>query len=278
MPKRDSIKVPEAMQALYGEITSISDSFCREHLNEEYAELARKMTAALARTRPSPLVSGRVNSWAAGILYALAQVNFLFDKSQTPHMRADELCKRLGVSQQTASGRAQKIREILKISMWDFQWTLPSRLDDHPMIWILNVNGLMVDIRSMPREAQEVAYEKGLIPYIPADRDGSEAQSDDEENDPDWDLVLEFWDDILKCYQQYADKKPIMLYDVQEKRIYTYAYPGFKDELMPKSQVHLEEQYQEALKNNQFVVFVRDNEKRRLVSYSVDIPKPKGLD
>jgi hypothetical protein len=37
-------------------------------------------------------------------------------------------------------------------------------------VWILQVNGLMVDIRHMPREAQEIAYQKGLIPYIPADR------------------------------------------------------------------------------------------------------------
>jgi hypothetical protein len=39
------------------------------------------------------------------------------------------------------------------------------------MIWILKVNGYMVDIRSMPREVQVIAFEKGLIPYIPADRD-----------------------------------------------------------------------------------------------------------
>jgi hypothetical protein len=31
-----------------------------------------------------------------------------------------------------------------------------------------------MDIRRCPREAQEAAFEKGLIPYIPADRaDGS---------------------------------------------------------------------------------------------------------
>jgi hypothetical protein len=190
-------------------------------------------------------------------------------------MRADELCKQMGVSQQTAGGRAQKIRALLDISITDFEWTLPSRMDDNPMIWILNVNGYMVDIRSMPREAQEVAYEKGLIPYIPADRDGSGAQADGEENDPHWEIVMDLWEDILKCYQQHADKKPIMLYDIQENRIYTYPYPGFKNELMPKSQAHLEEQYLKALKNNQIVVFVRDNKKRELVSYSVDIPKPK---
>jgi hypothetical protein len=32
----------------------------------------------------------------------------------------------------------------------------------------------MMDIRDAPREAQEIAFEKGLIPYIPADRDGGE--------------------------------------------------------------------------------------------------------
>ncbi len=91
------------------------------------------MAATLARKRPSPLVNGRANSWAAGILYTLGQVNFLFDKSQTPHMRADELCKKIGVSQQTASGRAQNIRELLDISQRHPDWTLPSRVDDNPL-------------------------------------------------------------------------------------------------------------------------------------------------
>lgn len=171
--KTNSLKVPESMQALYAEITAVSGVFCKEHLNEEYAEMARKMAATLARKRPSPLVNGQVKSWAAGILYTLGQVNFLFDKSQTPHMRADELCKKIGVSQQTASGRAQKIKQTLKLFQMHPDWTLPSRVDDNPMIWILQINGYMVDIRSMPREVQVIAFDKGLIPYIPADRENS---------------------------------------------------------------------------------------------------------
>jgi hypothetical protein len=171
--KTNSLKVPEPMQAVYNEITSISDAFCKEHLNEEYAEMARKMAAALARKRPSPLVNGKAISWAAGIIYTLGQVNFLFDKSQTPHLRADDLCKRIGVSQQTAGGRAQKIKQALDIFQMHPDWTLPSLVDDNPMIWILSVNGYMVDIRSMPREVQVIAFEKGLIPYIPADREES---------------------------------------------------------------------------------------------------------
>jgi len=35
---------------------------------------------------------------------------------------------------------------------------------------MLSVNGLMVDVRSMPREVQEIAFEKGYIPYIPDDK------------------------------------------------------------------------------------------------------------
>ncbi|HRQ22338.1 MAG TPA: DUF6398 domain-containing protein [Anaerolineales bacterium] len=169
--KTNSLKVPESMQAVYDEITAVSDAFCKEHLNEEYAGMARKMAATLARKRPSPLVNGKAKSWAAGIMYTLGQVNFLFDKSQTPHLRADDLCKKIGVSQQTASGRAQKIRQALDIFQLHPDWTLPSRVDKNPMIWILQVNGLMVDIRSMPREVQVIAFEKGLIPYIPADQE-----------------------------------------------------------------------------------------------------------
>jgi hypothetical protein len=33
------------------------------------------------------------------------------------------------------------------------------------------VNGLMVDLRNMPREVQEIAFEQGMIPYVPADQE-----------------------------------------------------------------------------------------------------------
>jgi hypothetical protein len=42
-------------------------------------------------------------------------------------------------------------------------------LDQNPLVWMAEVNGLLVDLRSMPREAQQIAFDKGMIPYIPAD-------------------------------------------------------------------------------------------------------------
>ncbi len=36
---------------------------------------------------------------------------------------------------------------------------------------MLKINGFMMDVRDAPREVQEIAFNKGLIPYIPADRE-----------------------------------------------------------------------------------------------------------
>ena len=85
-----------------------------------------------------------------------------------------------------------------------------------------------------------------------------------------WDAVGEQWDNILMIYKRFEDKKPVMLLDIQEQKIYVYPYNDFKSDLSKRSQIQLEEQYEKAILNNKMVVFVRDNEKRKLVSYSVE--------
>jgi uncharacterized protein DUF6398 len=163
-------KIPAAMKTIYDEIVALTDEVCRTHLSQEYADLSRKAAAMLARKRPSPLSSGQRKSWAAGIVYALGQVNFLFDKSQTPSISARDLCALFDVNQNTASGKAKLVRDVLKIDMLDHHWMLPSQINENPLIWHVMVNGLIVDIRRMLRAIQEEAYRKGIIPYIPADQ------------------------------------------------------------------------------------------------------------
>jgi hypothetical protein len=60
---------------------------------------------------------------------------------------------------------------MLKIGLMDPQWTLPSRMEHNPMAWTVSVNGFIVDARSLPRPLQEEAYRKGLIPYLPDEKD-----------------------------------------------------------------------------------------------------------
>ena len=166
-----SKSVPKNMQARYDEIVALTDEFSRQHLNEEYRELAQYMAAALCRKRQSPVVSGQVRSWACGIIYALGQVNFLSDKATPPYMTMAEVCAGFGVSPSTGGAKARAISDALKLRpVFDPEWTLPSMMDKNPLVWMAEVNGYLVDLRSMPREVQEIAFEKGMIPYIPDDR------------------------------------------------------------------------------------------------------------
>ena len=162
-----SEKVPKPMQSKFEAISTLTDAFCQTHLNDEYAQLARQATAALCRKRPSPLATGREVTWACGIVYALGFVNFLFDKSQAPHVNATDLCQGFGVSKSTGSAKAKSVRDLLRMSQFDPHWCLPSKMDENPLAWMITVNGYIVDARSLPRDIQEVAYQKGLIPYLP---------------------------------------------------------------------------------------------------------------
>ena len=76
-----------------------------------------------------------------------------------------------GVGQSTASAKARVISQALDTSRLNPTWTLPSRLDQNPLVWMVEVNGMLVDLRHMPREVQEIAFQKGMIPYIPADQE-----------------------------------------------------------------------------------------------------------
>ncbi|OIP37766.1 hypothetical protein AUJ95_07710 [Candidatus Desantisbacteria bacterium CG2_30_40_21] len=165
MPKSE--KVPKQMQSVFDDIVALTDKFCKENLNEEYAQLAYKVTAALCRKRPSPLIQVHTNTWACGIIYALGFVNFLFDKNNEPYLSAADLCEGFGVSKSVGFTKSKAVRNALGMTQLDINWCLPSLMDNNPMAWMLSINSLVVDVRTMPREIQELAYQKGLIPYIP---------------------------------------------------------------------------------------------------------------
>jgi hypothetical protein len=166
-PKPRSESVPQALRPVFEAIVALTDPICREHLNDEYAKLCRELAAALCRKRPSPLSRGRIDVWACAIVYALGSVNFLWDKTQTPHMSTAELGQLFGVSKSTAANKARTIMDALNIGPFDPDWCLPSRLDDNPLAWMISVDGFIVDARSAPRHIQEEALHLGLIPYLP---------------------------------------------------------------------------------------------------------------
>ena len=120
---------------------------------------------------------GDTRIWAAGAIYAVGQVNFLFDRSQRPHMTADRLAACLGVVKTTMANKAALINKTLNLGVFEPDLTRPAMLEQHPLAWLVEVDGLIVDARMLPFELQDEARRRGPIPDLdhtaPHDHDGT---------------------------------------------------------------------------------------------------------
>jgi hypothetical protein len=154
--RADDIASPEEFAALpAGELLKVRDAFLN-HLD---------LLQAFIDENPVHLPDDELD-----IVRTVGWVNFLHDQTQTPHMRLSDVDAGFGVSESSGAAKLAAIRTMLRIHRLDPNWSLPSRLEDNPLVWMLEVNGFMMDVRHAPREDQEIAFNKGLIPYIPADR------------------------------------------------------------------------------------------------------------
>lgn len=156
-------------------LVTLTDAYCvreLEPLGEEYRDMCRVMAAVLCQ-KGSPVVVGHsaAEGWAAAIVSAVGFVNFLKGKTTPPTRTMAQIAAGFGVSESGLAAKSVKIRRMLDLGQFDPDWTLPSLLDQNPFVWMLETtSGIVIDIRHSPREEQARAFEKGLIPYIPADK------------------------------------------------------------------------------------------------------------
>jgi len=170
------LKVPAATRPVAELVVGFTDEACQRLLDEEYAVLARHVVGKLARKRPSPLLGGRAATWAGGVVWALAQVNFAFDRDSKPHVTHDELAAAFGLGKSTLSNKAKQVRDLLNMSEASPEFLRADVIDGASMVWFVTVGGVIMDARSLPAELQVEAFAKGIIPYIPdLGRDGTAA-------------------------------------------------------------------------------------------------------
>jgi hypothetical protein len=163
---KDAGRLPPAVRGRAEEIIGRTDAFCAEHLDAEYAALCGRLVGKLARKRPSPLVQGRPDIWAAAAVYTVGKVNFLFDRTQHPHMTTDELARLTGAGKSTLSAKSRLICDLLRIGPLEPEYCRRELLEHNPLAWMIQVNGVIVDARTMPPEIQDEARRLGLIPDL----------------------------------------------------------------------------------------------------------------
>ncbi len=168
--------IPDEFQEAFIAVVELTDAFCEQYLDDDYRQLCEEM-AMLIYLRELPSQRDKPAGWAGGIVHAVGWVNCLYDPTMSPHITSREIAKEFGVSQGTMTAKSRIVRDDLKLVPLDPDWCISVEPEDNPLVWMLDIGGLMMDIRYAPREVQEQAYQLGLIPFIPADKQEPEPES-----------------------------------------------------------------------------------------------------
>lgn len=147
--------VPKKMQPVYDAAAPALQTFCDTCLDEEnaaYLDLCLKALEKLCRMRPSPLLSGRLRTWVAGIAYFICAQNDRFAVSCPKRLNASEIAGFFGLSAPAASNQANKIRRLFDVLNFDERAQDLFRLVDDP--WRLASTDIMMK-RQKPAPADK---------------------------------------------------------------------------------------------------------------------------
>lgn len=160
---KDVSRIPEAVRPARDRVVALTDEFCRERLDDDFAALCREMADVLARKRPSPLARGKAESWACGIVLAVGFANFMnSDRSQPHYMPPADVYDGFGVSKATGASKSLEIRRMLDVHRLSPEWTLPSLMERNPLAQLAGLANGSMDVRSLPVEMLELFSRLGL--------------------------------------------------------------------------------------------------------------------
>ena len=107
----------EKIKLKENELVGMVSDFCDKYLDSEYKQLCIKLVEKMGRKREVPFKRGKLENWASGIVYAIGQINFLFDDSFAPFATPDDICNFFGVKKSTASNKARDIRKLFNLKL-----------------------------------------------------------------------------------------------------------------------------------------------------------------
>jgi len=137
----------DKIQQRYSEILELLRAFCSAKLNDEYFELAEKLLGKMSRKRHVPFETGKVEIWAAAIIHALGMVNFLFDRSQVPHVTVSEINDFFGTKQSTVGNKSKEIRDMFKLRHWDDEFGTREMQERNPYNRMMVLSNGMIVLR-----------------------------------------------------------------------------------------------------------------------------------
>ncbi len=127
------MEISPKLQARIDEIRQQTADFCNKSLNAEYADVCNALLEEAVHARLD-ISRGKVQSWAAGFVYAAGVINFLNDPASDPHLRSEVIAKHFGISQSTMTTKGKDIMDALDAFRFDPRFCLESKAGDNPML------------------------------------------------------------------------------------------------------------------------------------------------
>ncbi len=139
----------------YNKILPLVQDFCAKKLNKKYFKEGEGLLKKLNRKRTKPLATGKPEIWAAGVIHALASLNFLFDKSNEHYLTTDEINSYFETNKSTVTAKSRIICDLLKLSRFDNAMArFMQEMENSLMDSFVMVDDNLVPISSLPPEYQ----------------------------------------------------------------------------------------------------------------------------
>jgi hypothetical protein len=137
-------------------LLELTGAICTQKLNDDYFQLCEKLIKRLGQKREVPFHRGKIEIWAAAIVYAIGSVNFLFDKSFEPHMSAEQISEYFSTNNSTVSAKARNIKEMFDMGYLNPEFSTQRMTESNPLNNLVVVDGFFVPLDSIPEDLQEM--------------------------------------------------------------------------------------------------------------------------
>ena len=137
-------------------LLEMTGAFCTQKLDDDYFQLCEKLIKKLGRKRDVPFQRGKLEIWAAAVVYAIGSINFLFDKSFEPYMTADQISEYFGTKNSTVSNKAREIKDMFDMGHFSPEFSTKRMVESNPFNKMVMVDGFIVPIDTLPDELQQM--------------------------------------------------------------------------------------------------------------------------
>ncbi|MBD7916569.1 hypothetical protein H9660_15660 [Clostridium sp. Sa3CUN1] len=125
-------KTTEVNNERYLEIMRIIEEVCKNNLNEEYLFLAENLCKEIFELDNANLNKGKANSWACGIIHAIALKNGLFTNKSNIDIKASDFYKLFNISSSTGLSKSKDVRTMINID--EDKWLISSKVEVEEVI------------------------------------------------------------------------------------------------------------------------------------------------